>query len=145
MGKYISLEAILGKEDKELIALKKGEYETANVGLIPYSAIDFDEYKAAKKDCLKMVKNGTGGMSPELDDDKLMVKIILAGVDKDDRSTFTFANKDLLKKLKAVSADEVIGKLLSPGEIYNMAIEIQNISGFGKKAEKDKEEEIKKS
>jgi hypothetical protein len=92
-----------------------------------------------------MVPNGTGGMIPELDDDKLMVKVIVTAVDKDQRSNFTFANKDLLKKLGVVSADEAVSKLLSPGEIYNMAMEVQELSGFGPKAKKNTEEAVKNS
>jgi len=145
MRKFISLAAILGKEDKELTELKQGEYETDKLGTLPFTAVNHDEYKTAKKDCLKMVKDGTGGMVPDLDDDALMVKLIIAAVDKDKRSDFTFANKELLKKLGIVSAAAAVDKLCSPGEIYNLAMDIQALSGFGKKAEIKTEEAVKNS
>ena len=143
--KYISLEDILGKDQAELTALANGEYETDKLGVIPFTALDHAEYKQAKRDCMKMVPNGTGGMVPDLDDDKLMIKVIIAAVDKDDRSSFTFANKQLIEKLGVVTADAAVAKLLSPGEIFKMAIEIQNISGFGDKAAKETKEAVKNS
>ena len=99
---------------------------------------------------MKMVPNGTGGMVPDLDDDKLMIRIITAAVAKDDRSTFTFASKELIKKLQqkypdVVTADQAVSKLLSPGEIYKLAVEIQNISGFGQKAAEETKEAVKNS
>jgi hypothetical protein len=145
MGKYASLADILGTQDAELTAVKQGEYDTTKLGTMPFSAVDHKEYKAAKKDCLKLVKDGTGGMVPDLDDDKLMVKLIVAAVDKDKRSDFTFANKDLLSKLGVVSADDAVSKLCAPGEIYNMAMVIQELSGFGKKAKKQQADDVKNS
>lgn len=143
MGNYASLAAILGKDDGELTAVKQGEQEIEKLGLTPFSAVDHKEYKAAKKDCIKMIPNGTGGMVPDLDDDKLMIKLIVTAVDKDKRSDFTFANKELLAKLKIVSADEAVSQLVAPGEIYNMAMAIQELSGFGPKAKKKLEIDVK--
>lgn len=141
--KFVTLEDILGKDSAELTALNKGEFDTDKLGLLPFTAVDHAEYKAAKKDCMKMVKDGTGGMTPELDDDKLMIRLVVAAVDKDDRSSFTFADKALLAKLGVVTADGAVGKLLSPGEIYKLAVEIQNISGFGEKVKEEVKEEVK--
>lgn len=145
MSKFVTLEAILGKDQEVLTALKQGEYQTEKLGLLPFSAVDHDEYKQAKKDCLKMVKDGTGGMVPDLDDDKLMIKVIVAAVDKDKRSNFTFADKQLIGKLGVITADQAVATLLSPGEIYNLAMEVQTISGFGAKAKANLEEEVKNS
>jgi hypothetical protein len=142
-SKFISLEDILGRNEDELTALKKGEIEAEKLGTIPVTAIDNLEYKQIKKDCMKMVPNGTGGMYPEVDDDKMMIRVIIAGVDKDDRSNFSFANKQLLDKLGVATADDAVIKLLSPGEIVHAATEIQGISGFGQKAKKAQEEEVK--
>lgn len=143
--RYITLEEILGKDQGELTALANGEFETGRLGVIPFTALDHTEYKKAKKDCMTMVPNGTGGMMPDLDDDKLMVKVIIAAVDKDERSSFTFANKALMEKLGVVTADAVVTKLMLPGEIFKMAVEVQNISGFGDKAAKETKEAVKNS
>lgn len=144
-SKFISLEDILGRNEDELTALKKGEIEAEKLGTIPVTAIDSEEYKQIKKDCMKMVPDGTGGMYPEVDDDKMMIRVIIAAVDKDDRSNFTFANKQLLDKLGVVTADAAVSKLLSPGEIINAATDVQQLSGFGRKAKKAQEEEVKNS
>jgi hypothetical protein len=143
--KYISLEEILGKDNEELTAVKQGEFESEKLGLIPFSAVEHSEYKQAKKDCIKQVPNGTGGMDAELDDDKLMIRLIITAVEKDSRSSFTFADKQLLNKLDVATADAAVAKLLSPGEIYNMAVDIQNLSGFGAKKKKEDSEAVKNS
>jgi hypothetical protein len=143
--KFVTLEDILGKDQAELTALAQGEYETSKLGTVPFTALSHEEYKQAKKDCMKMVPNGTGGMVPDLDDDALMIKVIVAAVDKDERSSFTFANKALREKLGVLTADAVAAKLLAPGEIFKMAIEIQNISGFGEKAAKEVKDAVKNS
>ncbi|MGP9042101.1 phage tail assembly chaperone [Cytobacillus kochii] len=144
-SKFINLEDILTRNIEDLTALQKGEIETSKLGTIPVTAIDNNEYKQIKKDCMKMVPNGTGGMYPELDDDKMMIRVIIAGVDKDDRSNFTFANKQLLDHLQVTTADEAVTKLLSPGEVIHAATDVQDLSGFGPKAKKVKEEEVKNS
>lgn len=140
---FITLEDILGKDQAELTALAMGDFETSKLGVIPFMALNHAEYKAAKKDCMQMVPNGTGGMVPDLDDDKLMIKVIIAAVDKDERSSFTFANKQLIEKLGVVTAEAAVAKLLSPGEIFKMAIEVQNLSGFGEKAVKETKDAVK--
>lgn len=144
-GKYINLEDVLGRNNEELEALEQGEYETDKLGLLPYTAVEHTEYKQAKKDALKLVPNGTGGMTPDLDDDKLMVRLVIAAVEKDQRSSFSFANKQLLEKLGVATADAAVSRLLKPGEIYNIAIDIQNLSGFGEKKEKEDSEAVKNS
>lgn len=143
--KYISLDEVLGKDNAELEEVKQGEFEAEKLGLIPYSAVDHSDYKQAKKDCITHVPNGTGGMDTDLDDDKLMVRLIIAAVAKDKRSSFTFANKQLLNKLGVAAADQAVSKLLSPGEIYNLAIDIQNLSGFGERKQKEDAEKVKNS
>ena len=142
---FLSLEEILGKDTDELKAVACGEFETEKLGLVPYSALAYTEYKQAKKDCVKFTPDGSGGMKTEIDDDRLMVKVVLAAVDKDKRSNFTFANKALLDKLDVVTAEAAVGVLLAPGEIVNFAVEIQNASGFGKKKQKEDSEAIKNS
>jgi hypothetical protein len=142
---FLSLEDILGKDTAELRAVAAGEFETEKLGLIPYSAITYPEYKQAKKDCVKVEPDGSGGLKTEIDDDRLMIKIVLAGVTKDTRSNFTFANKALLEKLDVATAEAAVGVLLSPGEIVNFAVAVQNISGFGKKKAKEDADAIKNS
>jgi hypothetical protein len=143
--KYISLEEVLSKDTATLTAVAQGEFETEKLGAVPYTALDHSEYKQIKKDCVKMVPNGTGGMDPEVDDDKMMVRVIIRAVDKDERSSFTFANKALLEKLGVTTADEAVAKLLSPGEIINFAVAVQNDSGFGQKAKKEAQDKVKNS
>jgi hypothetical protein len=155
MSNFITLEEILGRDNDALTAVKHGEFETEKLGLVPYTAIDQPEYKQIKKDCVRMVPNGTGGMDPEVDDDKMMVRLVIRAVDKDTRSNFTFANKALLEKLTeanakegkppVTTADEAVSILLSPGEIVNFAVSIQNDSGFSQKAKKDTQDKVKNS
>lgn len=140
---FISLEDILDRDLDELKAVANSEFETEKIGSVPYSAITYAEYKQAKKDCVRFEPDGSGGVKTEIDDDRLMIKIILASVDKDKRSNFTFASKTLLEKLNVSTAEAAVGTLLSPGEIVNFAIAVQNISGFGKKKQKDDSEAIK--
>lgn len=153
--KFLSLEDILGMDGAVLKAVPQGEFETEKLGLVPFTAIDYPEYKQAKKDCIKFTPDGTGGINTEIDDDKLMVKIVIDAVNKDDRSNFSFANKALLDKLSEADASGVkreirtaeaaVGVLLSPGEIVNFAVAVQNLSGFGKKKDKENSEAIKNS
>lgn len=140
---FVSLEDILGKDTKDLTSLKKDHFDTEKLGAVPFTALDHPEYKEIKKACMKMVPTGDGGMRPEVDDDKLMIKAILEAVDKDDRSSFTFYNKELLAKLEVTTAESAVSKLLAPGEIYNFAMGVQNISGFGKKKSKEMREAVK--
>lgn len=142
---FVSLEQILGTDVEALTAIKEGDYPTEKLGLLPFQALTQAEYKQAKKDCMKYVKNGKGGMELDFDDEKLKVRIVALAVDKDKRSSFTFMSKALLEKLGVVTADHAIEKLLSPGEIHNIAMEIQDLSGFGEKAQKDNEEAVKNS
>lgn len=153
--KFISLEDVLGKDAAALTAVKQGEYEVEKLGAVPYTAINQAEYKQIKSDCVKMVPNGTGGMEPEVDDDKMMARVVIRAVDKDTRSNFTFASKALLEKLTeanakegkppVTTADEAISLLLPPGEIIKFAVEVQNASGFGPKAAKATQEAVKNS
>ncbi|GKU79288.1 hypothetical protein [Paenibacillus sp. L3-i20] len=153
--KYFSLEDVLGKDATELTAVKQGEYEVDKLGEVPFTALNNTEYKQIKKDCIKMTPNGTGGMEPEVDEDKMMSRVVIAAVDKDTRTNFTFASKALLDKLTAANAkegkppvttaDEALSVLLSPGEIMNFAVKVQNSSGFGQKAAKETQEAVKNS
>ncbi len=142
---FLTLEDILGKDANDLKAVPQGEFETEKLGTVPFTALTYAEYKQAKKDCVKYTADGSGGIKTDIDDDRLMVKVVLLGVDKDARSNFTFANKALLEKLDVVTAEAAAGVLLSPGEIVNFAVAIQNASGFGKKKQKEDSEEIKNS
>lgn len=144
-NRYVSLEDILAKDTEEINAVKQGEFEVEKLGKVAYSAIDHKEYKQGKKDCLSMTADKNGVMVPDLDDDRLMLKVIIAAVDKDTRSSFTFANKSLLEKLGVQTAEAAVTKLVAPGEIYKWAIEIQNLSGFGAKAKEQLTEDVKNS
>jgi hypothetical protein len=146
--KFITLEDVLGKDVDDLAELKTGDIETEKLGLLPFTALDHTEYKECKKQCVKRVPDGTGGTTLDMDDDKLMVKVIIKAVDKDNRSNFTFADKKLIEKLQkkypdVISADQAVTKLLSPGEIYRAAIAIQDLSGFTQQSKQQLKEEIK--
>ena len=136
---YLTLEDILGKDEADLTAVAQGEFQTAKLGLLPFSAIDQLEFKQAKKDCTIKHKDRT----EEVDGDRLALLVIIKAVDKDKRSNFTFADARLLQKLNVHTAEAAVVKLLSPGEIYKMADEIQDLSGFGPKAEQEIEEAVK--
>jgi hypothetical protein len=142
---FISLEQVLGRDTTELSTATEGTFTTKTLGNIPYTSVDFEEYKAMKKACTKMVPNGTGGMTQDIDDDKLMIMLIVEAVDKDKRSTFTFRNGELLKKIGKLTDEGAVKFLLKPGEIVNFAIAIQNASGFGKKAQEAASEAVKNS
>lgn len=142
---FLSLEDVLGRDPDEMKAVAQGQYDTEKLGTVPYSALTYAEYKQAKKDCVKFTPDNSGGISTEIDDDRLMVKILLLAVDKDTRSNFTFANKQLLEKFGAATAEALVGILLSPGEIVNFAVAVQNASGFGKKKQKENADAVKNS
>lgn len=145
MGNYITLDTILSKDVNDLSAVKLGEFETENLGAIPYASISFEENKEIKRDCVTMVPDGTGGMQPKVDDDKMIVRLIVKAVAKDTRSDFTFADKKLINHLGVITADQAVEKLLSPGEIYRMGMAIQQASGYGKKAQKEAKDAVKNS
>lgn len=142
---FLSLKDVLGRNKDELTSVKLDSFETEKLGVVPFSSIEFEENKQIKKDCMKMIPNGTGGMTPDLDDDKMMIRVIVAAVDKDQRSDFTFANKELLAHLGVTTADEAVQKLLSPGEIYRFAMKVQDASGFTDKAKKEQKDAVKNS
>jgi len=142
---FISLEEILGKDVQDLSTLTQGTFTSQAIGTIPYTSVDFAEYKSMKTTCVKQVPNGTGGMKPEIDDDKLMQLLIIEAVDKDERSTFTFRDKRLLEKFGVLTDVAVVGKLLKPGEILQFALAIQEDSGFGQQAQKDTADAVKNS
>lgn len=142
---FISLEEILGRDDAALSTLTQGTFDTQALGTVPFTSVDYAEYKDMKKACMKMVPNGTGGMQPDLDDDKLMVLLIIEAVHKDQRSTFTFRDKRLHDKLGTLTDVAAASKLLKPGEIVKFALEIQNASGFGQKAQKAMSDAVKNS
>jgi hypothetical protein len=143
--KFLTLEDVLSRDTERLTAIKQNEFESEKLGEIPFSALTNPEFKQAKKECIKMVPNGTGGMYPEVDDDKLVLRVITTAVHKDPRSNFTFQDKALLEKFGVVSADQVVEKLLSPGEISRFAVAVQDLSGFGQKAAKEAKEQVKNS
>ncbi|WP_332648898.1 phage tail assembly chaperone [Lysinibacillus sp. 54212] len=146
MSKFLSLEDVLGADAGDLQKLKQDAISCEKLKAdIPVTALENKEYKTIKKDCMQFVPDGTGGMKPDIDDDKLMIRVIIAAADKDTRSDFSFANKQLLDKLAVTTADQAVEKLLSPGEIFNAAMVVQDISGFGKKAKKAVEAEVKNS
>lgn len=142
---FLSLEDILGRDTDVLKAVQEGDFAAEKLGTVPFQALTHSEYKQAKKDCVKFTPDGNGGVKTDVDDDRLMVKIVILGVDKDKRSTFTFASKPLLEKLDVVTAEAAVGVLLSPGEIVKFAVKIQNASGFGESKQKENSEAIKNS
>lgn len=143
---FASLEFVLGKESGELVGLAQDVIEVEKLGTLPISAISNPEYKVIKKECMSFKKAEKGGrMVPELDEDKLMLAIVIEAVHKDERSNFTFRSKELLAKLGVITAEQAAEAMLSPGEIFKAAIKVQDLSGFGDKAEEEAREEIKNS
>lgn len=143
--KFLSLEEILGRDTEELTKEAQGHFTTSKLGNVPFTAISYDDYKQAKKDCVTYEQDDSGIIQTKVDDDKLMTKIVILAVDKDNRSNFTFANGALLKKLGVFTAEMALGKLLSPGEIVNFAVAVQNASGFGTKKKKQVKDSVKNS
>lgn len=143
--KFLSLDEILGKDTAELTKEAQGHFTASKLGNIPFTAISYDDYKQAKKDCVTYEQDDSGVIQTKVDDDKLMTKIVILAVDKDKRSDFTFANGALLKKLGVFTAEMALGKLLSPGEIVNFAVKVQNASGFGTKKKKQVKDSVKNS
>lgn len=143
--KFLSLEEILGMDTADLTAEKQGFFHSEKLGDIPYTAISYDDYKQAKKDCVTYAQDENGVIQTKVDDDKLMTKIVILAVDKDQRSNFTFANGALLKKLGVHTAEGALSTLLPPGEIVNFAVAVQNASGFGNKAKKKVKDSVKNS
>lgn len=143
--KFLSLEEILGMDTETLTAEKQGHFQTEKLGAIPYTAISYDDYKQAKKDCVTYSQDDNGVIQTKVDDDKLMTKIVILSVDKDKRSNFTFSNGALLSKLGVFTAEGALGKLMAPGEIVNFAVAVQNASGFGNKAKKKVKDSVKNS
>ncbi|NIK67937.1 hypothetical protein [Paenibacillus sp. BK720] len=142
---FLSLDDILGRDIADLEKLPNGEFNVAKLGgAIPWTAVTQDEYKVAKKGCFNL-KQGKKGQKPEMDfdDDKLKVRLIVEAVHKDTRSDFTFANKQLLEKLGVTTAEQVVNALVSPGEIHNWAVEIQDASGFSDTAQEEAADDIK--
>lgn len=142
---FVSLELILGKESEELTGLAQDVVTSEKLGNLPVTALSNPEYKKIKKDCMTFTKGENGRMVPDLDDDKLMLLVYIEAVHKDTRSNFTFRSKELIAKLGVVTAEQAAEALLSPGEIFKGAIVVQDISGFGDKAEQKAKEEIKNS
>lgn len=141
----LSLDDILGRDTKELDQLPGGEFFVAKLGgKIPWTTVDQTEYKQAKKGCFN-IKPAKKGQKPEMDfdDDKLKVRLIIEAVDKDTRSDFTFANKQLLEKLGVTTAEQAVERLVSPGEIHNWAVEIQDAAGFSTDAQEEVADDIK--
>lgn len=142
---FLSLDDILSKDKADLEKLPQGEFAVAKLGgKIPWTAVSQDEYRAAKKGCFN-IKPAKKGQRPEMDfdDDKLKVRLIIEAVDKDKRSDFTFANKQLLEKIGVTTAEQAVSFLVAPGEIHNWAVEIQDASGFSEAAEEEAADDIK--
>lgn len=142
---FLSLDDILSRDKKELDQLPQGEFWVSRLGgKVPWTTVTQPEYKAAKKGCLN-IKPGKRGQKPEMefDDDKLKVRLIIEAVDKDTRSDFSFANKQLLDKLGVVTAEQAVDTLVNPGEIHNWAVEIQDAAGFSDSAQEEAADDIK--
>jgi hypothetical protein len=143
MDNYVSLDQVLKLGTEELNNVRQGVFSTRKIGLIPYSGINNDEFKSARKDSVKI--SGKKDNEIEIDDTKMMISVIISAVDKDKRSDFSFANKELLTKLGVFSAEAAVNILLDPGEVVNMATEIQDISGFSQTAITKVEDDVKNS
>lgn len=141
---FISLEDVLGKGDSELFALNQGVITASKLGKLPVTQLSNAEYKQIKKDHTSFEKLGKR-MIPKVNEDKMYVDCIIAAVDKDDRSNFTFKKKDVLERLGVISAAQAVEALLLPGEIVNAAITIQEISGFTDDAEEEMRQDVKNS
>lgn len=144
---YLSLEDVLGKKAEELTAVTLGEIDAKKLGgKLPVTSFDNETFKQIKKDCTVFTKDGKNGrLMPTLDEDKLMVEVIVAAVDADTRSDFTFRNAKLLEKVGVISAAEAASLLLSPGEIVRGAQEVQAICGFNSEADEERVAEVKNS
>lgn len=145
MSTFLTLNDILSRETRELDLLPQREFFVEKLqGSICWTTVDQKEYKQAKKGCF-IIKPAKKGQKPEMDfdDDKLKVRLIVEAVDKDKRSDFTFASKQLLEKLGLTTAEQAVEKLVSPGEIHNWAMEIQDTAGFSSEAEQEAADDIK--
>lgn len=144
---YLSLEDVLGKKAEDLTAVSRSEIDAKNLGgRIPVTSFDNETFKQIKKDCTEYKKEGKNGrMVAVLDEDKLMIEVIVAAVDADDRSDFTFRNAQLLEKLGVITATDAASRLLSPGEIQRGAMEVQDICGFTPAAAEERSKEAKNS
>ena len=142
---FISLDTILDRSNDDIKATSEGEFEIEGLGLVPYTSVDHDEYKAIKKATTKMVPNGTGGMHSDVDEDEMMLQLIVEAVHKDKRSTFTFRDKRMLDKFGVTKDTSVVKKIMKPGEVVKFALAIQNASGFGKKAQAEASDAVKNS
>ena len=58
--KFLSLEEILGMDTADLTAEKQGFFHSEKLGDIPYTAISYDDYKQAKKDCVTYDQDENG-------------------------------------------------------------------------------------
>ncbi|MCM3789422.1 hypothetical protein M3221_13535 [Domibacillus indicus] len=133
---FVSLEDVLGKDPKILTQTKEGVIKAERLGgKIPITSLTPDEHAQIKKDCTYMDKLPNKRYAPQIDDDKLMIRVIIAAVHKDQRSNFSFKDKSLLKKLGVQTADQAVKELLFPGEITAAAMVVQDISGFDDEAE----------
>lgn len=57
---FLSLEDILGKSTEELTAEAQGHFATEKIGAVPFTAISYDDYKQAKKDCVTYSQDDNG-------------------------------------------------------------------------------------
>ena len=153
--KMLTLEDVLGLPDEQLTAVVRGTYHVKKLGDVPYTALDFAEFKQIRKDCITTeIENGQ--VNTQVDDVKMAVKCVITAVAKDTRSNFTFASKQLFKKLEdaikakdpnsaksIIRAEDAVAELLFPGEIMNFAQTIQVASGLSAAAAKKDSDDIK--
>lgn len=72
--------------------------------------------------------------------DHMRAAIVLEGVKEPN-----MRNMELMKKMKAATPLEAVEKLFQPGEIEDIAIEIEMLSGYRHKTVADMIEEVKKN
>lgn len=152
---FITLEMILSKDAEELSPVSLGEFHIPRLGAtIPFASLTAEEQKQARKDCRSTVRQGKQ-LVPQVDDEKMMMKLIVQAVDKDKRSTFSFANKALMEHLTKVNeaqglkpvltAEQAVAAMLKPGEITDFAVAIQDLCGFGPENGEEIAEQVKNS
>ncbi len=90
------------------------------------------EMDSAKKESNKMISDKKG-VSVELDSAKYNLAIVRMGTHTEDNQLF-FANEELINKFRVFTPDDLIKKLLLPGEIDKLSLEIVEISGYSENA-----------
>ena len=98
------------------------------------------EMDTARKEASKPAKKGT---NIELDTDIYNAAVVRFGTYDEDGNRF-FTNQELMDKFKVFTPDDLIKKLLYPGEIAYLSAEIADVSGYNVDSVKVSEDDIVK-